>query len=252
MFAARTRTTTTAAATTTLALLASGALGAGCQGRIGSEPAGAQTATPTPVTSLPGHEHLAEDTTTKAGPRLMPAEVYIRSYMELFGGLAPADIQTELSRAGLLDGWLNYLQVLGLPDYRVDMPRGTQTNSLMVAAFERIGIALCDRSVLHDLRGGTALAQRVVFRFDPPAAGAATSAADFAQPFDVLHRRILGYPAAAAPTDRTTRFYALFQQAAANQAHPPDGGTRGMFTPAEAAWAAVCYGLIRHPEFHLY
>ena len=27
---------------------------------------------------------------------------------------------------------------------------------------------------------------------------------------------------------------------------------KSRFSPAQSGWAAVCYGLIRHPEFHLY
>jgi hypothetical protein len=241
---------------------------AGCTGRISSDhvPGGPTTITPpgtttdpgetpTPVTSLPGHEQLGEDTTPKDGPRLMPAESYIRSYMTLFGGLAPLTIQGELDRDGLFDAWDNYLQVLGLPDYRADIARGTQTNALMIAAFERLGVALCDRAVMHDLRTTADGGAPVVLTFAVAPTGL-LSEADFTTRFDTLHSRFLGYPAALAPTpDRTTRFYTLYQQAVANQATPlADAGlpARLALSPVEAGWAAVCYGLVRHPEFHLY
>jgi hypothetical protein len=71
--------------------------------------------------------------------------------------------------------------------------------------------------------------------------------ATFARNFDVMHRTFLGYPAKLAPTDRTARFYKLYKDVAAL---PQPGNAR--FTANEAGWAAVCYGLVRHPEFQLY
>ena len=64
--------------------------------------------------------------------------------------------------------------------------------------------------------------------------------------FDILHRTFLSYPAAMAPTDRTTRFFALYKDILAK--HDPK---TSKFTATEAGWAAVCSGLLRHPEFHL-
>ncbi len=136
---------------------------------------------------------------------------------------------------------------LGLPDYRNELPRGTQTNALMMAAFERLGVALCDRAVEHDLRGAP-MSTRAVFPFDPPAS--TPDQTHFAPLFDQVHRTFLGYPAALAPTDRVNRYYTLFTTTIAAHAVADAGASR--FKPQEAGWAAVCYGLIRHPEFHAY
>jgi len=207
----------------------------------------------TPVTSIPGHENLPQDNTPKEPPRLVPAEVLMRSYMQLFGGLAPLRLQERLrgtpGTVPLFDTWVEYLAALGVPDYSADIPRSEQSNALMLAAFERIGVALCDRAVENDLRGSTPVASRAVFRFDLPAGGSVTDA-EFATRFDRMHRLFLGYPASLAPTDRVTRFRTLFRDAAARRA----GATpvRSNFNASEAGWAVVCYGLIRHPEFHLY
>jgi hypothetical protein len=217
---------------------------------------------PTPVAAIPGHDKIALDTAPKEEVRLVPAEAYMRTYLQLFGGLAPLEVQRRARGADgaqLFDTWDDYLGALGFPDYRNDLPRGAQTNALMVATFERVGVALCDRALEHDLRapkptkGGkpTApppLAERLIFAFDPPATK--IDAATFAPRFDVLHRTFLGYPAALAPTDRTARFLELYLATATKHAAP--GADKSRFSPDEAAWATVCYGLVRHPEFHLY
>jgi len=204
---------------------------------------------PQPVDTLPGHGGVGQDTAPKEPERLVPAEALIRTYLQLFGGLSPLAAQAAARRndgSGLFDTWDDYLFAVGLPDYRNELPRGTQTNALMVATFERIGIALCDRSVERDRT--LPLAQRVIFAFDPPPAPITEAA--FAPRFDVLHRTFLGYPAALAPTDRTARFFQLYRDVSGRRAAPDAGSSR--FTPAEAGWAAVCYGLVRHPEFHVY
>nr|MBK7066572.1 hypothetical protein [Deltaproteobacteria bacterium] len=207
--------------------------------------------TPTPVTEIPGHEVLAQDRTPKEPPRLMPAETLIRSYISLFGGLSPQALQVRLRGAtsdNLFDTWGDYLSALGVPDYAVDIPRAPQTNPLMLAAFERIGVALCERAVQNDLRGAVATNDRVLFRFELPAGGRALTDEEFGARFDVLHRRILGYPAALAPASRIPRFRTLYQGAVTRHA---DAGARS-FNGPEAGWASVCEGLVRHPEFHLY
>lgn len=207
--------------------------------------------TPTPVAEIPGHELIAQDHAPKEPPRLMPAETLIRSYLSLFGGLSPMALQTRLRGAtsdNLFDTWADYLSALGVPDYAVDIPRAPQTNALMLASFERIGAALCERAVLSDLRGAVAVDARVLFRFELPAGGRALTDEEFGARFDLLHRRVLGYPAALAPEGRVPRFRALYQGAVARHA---DAGTRA-FNGPEAGWASVCEGLIRHPEFHLY
>ena len=242
---------------TTLTLgLAALALTLGCNSAPAHPPvatpdAGARSTeiVPTPVTEIPGHEQLAQDNTPKEPPRLMPAETLIRSYLSLFGGLSPMALQARLRGAtsdNLFDTWGDYLTALGVPDYAVDIPRSPQTNALMLAAFERIGVALCERAVQNDLRGAAA-ADRVLFRFDLPA-GRALTDDEFLARFDVLHRRVLGYPAALAPDGRLPRFRTLYRNAVAAHA---DAGARS-FNGPEAGWASVCEGLIRHPEFHLY
>lgn len=227
----------------------------------GNRDAGGTTVTPppppvnpTPVTEIPGHETMTQDNSPKEGPRLMPQETLIRSYLQLFGGLSPMAFQQRLRgtpTAGqevLFDTWGDYLSALGVPDYSVDIPRGTQSNALMLSAFERIGAALCERAVENDLRGA-ALADHVVFRFNLPA-GRAVTDAEFATNFDGLHRAFLGYPASLAPATRVTRFRQLYRDASAR--HEGAGANRTSFNGPQAGWAVVCQGLIRHPEFHLY
>jgi hypothetical protein len=178
----------------------------------------------------------------------------MRTYLHLFGGLAPLDAQKRARGGdgnGLFDTWDDYVSALGFPDYRLDIPRQIQTNALMVATFERLGVALCDRAVEHDLRpakgrGPIPIDERVIFAFEMPAGPVDDK--EFAPRFDVLHRTFLGYPAALAPPAREGRFFTLYSTIVAE--HAKDAKSR--FTPQEAGWAAVCYGLVRHPEFHLY
>ena len=173
----------------------------------------------------------------------MPPEVYLRAYLVWFGGLAPLAVQARARGRQLFDAWDDYLAALGLPDYRLDLPRQTQTNTLMLAAFGRLGEALCVRAAEHDLHDQrTRLADRVVFAFEPVAA----TAAQFAERFDVLHRGFLGYPAALAPPERTARYFQLFQEVAGH--HP----AKQPLTSEETGWAAVCAALIQHPETGLY
>ncbi len=206
-----------------------------------------------PAAPLPERGHTAQDTTPKRDLRLVPAEAYVRTYLQLFGGLAPLEVQRR-ARGGdggtLFDTWDDYLSALGFPDYRLDLPRGTQTNALMIAAFERLGVALCDRAVEHDLKARPLplTRDRLIFAFEPPAGAVKPEA--FAAGFDVLHRTFLGYPARLAPPGREQSFFDLYQGTVAR--HAEKGAQRSRFTPAEAGWAAVCYGLVRHPEFNLY
>ena len=210
---------------------------------------------PGPKTPMRPLGVVAEDTAPKQGLRMVPPEVYMRTYLQLFGGLAPLAVQGK-ARGGdgnqLFDTWDDYVSALGFPDYRLDVPRQTQTNALMVATFERAGLALCDRAVEHDLRapkGGALppIKERVVFAFDLPAGP--LDAGAFAPRFDVLHRTFLGYPASLAPANRTARFFQLYRDIVDNHAK---ADPKSRFSPGEAGWASVCYGLVRHPEFHLY
>jgi hypothetical protein len=210
---------------------------------------------PVPAGTLRPTGVTREDTTPKEDLRMVPPEVTMRTYLRLFGALAPLDFQKAArGRDGgsLFDTWDDYVAALGFPDYRLDVPRQTQTNALMVATFERVGVALCDRALEHDWkeREGNAarpVQERVIFAFDPPHGD--VSPADFAPRFDVLHRTFLGYPASLAPPERAQRFYALYESIAKSHAK---AAPKSRFTPDEAGWAAVCYGLVRHPEFHLY
>jgi hypothetical protein len=204
------------------------------------------------LNQIPGHDYVNQDTTTKESPRLVPAEAYIRTYLQLFGGLSPLQVQQQFAGGnnnGLFDSWNAYLGALGLPRYEQDLPRRMESNAIMIATFERLGIALCDKSVEHDIQAAPPMAQRTIFTFDIPAGDLDVTA--FTPLFDRLHRTFLGYPAALAPTDRTNRFFALYQQTVAGH-DPAKTMMKSKFTPQQAGWAAVCYGLVRHPEFQVY
>ena len=166
---------------------------------------------------------------------MLPPEVYLRAYIGWFGGLAPLDVQNRARPKGLFDAWDDYLAALGLPDYKIDLPRQGQSNTLMLATLGRLGEALCVRAAEHDLH---ARQPPVVFAFDPHG--------DFAAGFDVLHRTFLGYPAKLAPPDRVEKFHALFQ--AVHDRHP----AKNPLNADETAWAAVCAALVQHPEAELY
>lgn len=193
-----------------------------------------------------------EDTAPKEDLRLVPPEAYMRTYLTLFGGLVPVEAQKR-ARGGdgatLFDTWDNYVSALGFPDYRLDVPRQTQTNALMVATFERLGVALCDRALEHDLKGKQPppIAQRLIFAFDLPKT--TLDEKSFAPRFDVLHRTFLGYPASLAPPDREARFYQLYSATVHDHASEDP---KSRFSAQEEGMAVICYALVRHPEFHLY
>ena len=188
------------------------------------------------ATKLPAVQQLAVDTTPKERRRMMPPEVYLRAYLGWFGGLVPLDVQQRARPKGLFDAWDDYLAALGLPEYKTDLPRQTQSNTLMLATLGRLGEALCVRAAEHDLHQNAQ--PRVLYKFD---------SADFAARFDVLHRRFLGYPARLAPPDRIARFEALYRSVAERH-----GGKKQPLTADETAWAAVCAGLVQHPEAEFY
>ncbi len=207
----------------------------------------------TPIESMPGHENLAQDTTPKRGPRMLPVETYVRSYMQLFGGLAPLAIQTQIRArdTSLFDSWNDYLASMGLPDHRVDISRVNQSSAIMLATLERTGIALCDLAVARELDAMSLppIANRTVFSFDVPA-GALDRAA-FDTRFDTLHRTFLGYPAALAPDNRSQRFFDLYTRTVSR--YTAAGAPATLFrVKSNTGWAAVCYALVRHPEFQLY
>lgn len=212
----------------------------------------------TATTVVPGAPHslaacavIALDTTPKERRRMVAPEVYLRAYLAWFGGLVPLDVQLRAKPKGLFDAWDDYLAGLGLPDYKMDLPRQTQSNTLMLATLGRLGEALCVRAVEHDLHGKTPPKRedRVVFAFET---SAKPTADDFAIGFDLLHRTFLGYPAKLAPPDRTRRFYALFTQIAERHGDAAASGGKAPLTAEETAWAAVCTALVQHPEAELY
>lgn len=254
---------------------------------------------PIAAPSLLARGTIALDSAPKEEPRLVPPEAYVKTYLQLFGGLAPLEVQRRARSSDgnqLFDTWADYLAALGFPDYRLDLPRAQESNALMVATWERLGDALCDRAVEHDLKGITPppapgpppslsaqsmdamaaerplfgpppppkpgapkppppqrpiappVAQRVIFAFEVPATP--IDAAGFAPRFDVLHRTFLGYPAALAATDRTAAFFQLYTDTLGR--HMAMGAPKSRFSPTEEAWATVCYGLVRHPEFLFY
>lgn len=188
------------------------------------------------------YTEIALDATPKGHRRMVPPEAYLRAYLTWFGGLSPGDVFYKARGRNLFDQWASYLVALGLPDYAVDAPRATQSNTVMLAAMGRLGEALCVRSAEHDLDARTAPDKRVVFAFEPVAN---PSRDDFADRFDILHRTFLSYPARLAPTDRTDRFYALYRSVAARH-------QAGLLSADKAAWVAVCTALVQHPETGLY
>ena len=90
--------------------------------------------------------------------------------------------------------------------------------------------------------------KRIIFAFDPPQG--ALDQAGFNQRFDVLHRTFLGYPLELGPTGRAEGFFKLYTDTVT--LHQMMGAPPSRFKPEQAGWAEVCYGLVRHPEFHLY
>jgi hypothetical protein len=204
-----------------------------------------QTLEPSAPQPLPAPQAAMIDTTPKARRRMVPPEVYLRAYVTWFGGLVPLDVQNRARPKGLFDAWDDYLAALGLPDYKIDLPRQTQSNTLMLATLGRLGEALCARAAEHDLHGNVPMDQRVVFAFANPQ-GPVTDK-DFDAGFDVLHRTFLGYPMKLAPPDRVERFHTLFT--AVSQRH---AGAKQPLTADETAWAAVCTALVQHPEAELY
>ena len=175
---------------------------------------------------------------------MIPPEVYVRAYLTWFGGLAPLDVQRIARPKALFDAWDDYLAALGMPDYKIDLPRQTQSNTLMRATLGRLGEALCIRAAEQDLHRKAAIAARIVYAFEVVAA---PSDAELAAGLDVLHRTFLGYPLRLAPADRVTKLAALYREVAAGHA-----GAKQPLTADETAWAAVCTTLVEHPEAELY
>jgi hypothetical protein len=201
------------------------------------------TIEPSRAVSISEHTETVLDPTPKGHRRMVPPEAYLRAYLSWFGGLSPTDLVQKARGRNLFDQWNQYLVALGLPDYAIDAPRATQSNTVMLAALGRLGEALCVRAAEHDLHDRrTPPDKRVVFAFDSIAN---PSRDDFTSRFDTLHRTFLSYPARLAPGERIDRFYALYRSVA--RRHPS-----GLLTSDETAWVAVCTALIQHPEAGLY
>jgi hypothetical protein len=190
----------------------------------------------------------AVETAPQEPARLVPPEVLLRTWVRLFGASLPLDADKRARGSDgrkVFDGWNDYLSALGLPDYRNDLPRATGTNALMLATWERIGEALCERGVERELRGKPpiGIGQRVLFAFELPPQPLDRKAFDTR--LDVLHRELLGYPLRLAPPSRAERFFALYTDVVARH-----DSTR--LSPTEAGISAVCVALLRHPEASLY
>ena len=203
---------------------------------------GPDVITPSAPSALPERHEVELDQSRKERRRMVPAEVTLRAFLTWFGGLAPVEVVQRAHGDNLFDQWSYYIAALGLPDYHVDAPRVSQSNTIMIAALGRIGEALCMRSVEHDLHERTPADARIVFAFEPIAN---PTREQFAKGFDVLHLTFLSYPASLAPPDRLDRYYALFRQVAARHRDH-------RLSPDEMGWAAVCAALVQHPEAGLY
>lgn len=199
------------------------------------------------VTDIPGHEGMGVDNRQKQAARTLPAETFLRSYLQLFGGLSPAEAVALAAGTDeeLFRRWNDYAGALGLPDYTLDIPRAPETNTLMLGTFERLAIALCDRTAELEIDGS-----RQKHLYDFARAADPLDRAAFDAGFDVLHRTILGYPAKLAPPGRGQAFFDVY--AGVVKRHDADSASVSRLSPAAAGWATVCEGLVRHPEFQLY
>ena len=204
--------------------------------------------------SLPGHSSI-EDNSKKEGPRLLPPETYMRTYLQFFDNKkTPLELETYmrgLDDSGVFDRWADYLGSLGMPDYKLDVGRQDHTNTLMVASLERLGIALCIRKAEVELNVEGApppLSARTVFAFDMTPQNPTDT--EFLERFDKMHRIFLGYPVSMADPKRVPRFLGVFRDII--HRHEAAGAPTSRFTPQQAGWAGMCYALVRHPEFQMY
>ena len=200
------------------------------------------TIEPSATTALPEHHDFSLDTSRKSARRMVPPEAFLRGYLAWFGNLKPGEVYAKARGWNLFDNWADYLAALGLPNYKLDVPRATQSNTMMLATLGRLGEALCIRAAEHDLRGRRPISDRRIFAFDAQP----QTLEEFEPAFDILHRTFLGYPAALAPADRRARFFELYQRVESR--HAP----RGRLDAGQMAWAAICSSLVMHPETELY
>ena len=64
---------------------------------------------------------------------MVPPEPYLRAYLAGLAASRQSTPEQALTPKNLFDSWDDYLAALGMPDYRIDLPRATQANTLMVA-----------------------------------------------------------------------------------------------------------------------
>ena len=179
----------------------------------------------------------------------------MRTYLQLFGGLAPLDVQKR-ARGG--DGARSSTpgtttsRRSASPTIASTSRASTQTNALMIADVRaaRRG-ALRSRASSTICKGQAAAARpsALVFAFDLPARArrrrgrSRRGSTSCTAPSSATRRRSRRRSARA-------RFFQLYRDIVAR---PRQGATRSRASPpTRPAWAAVCYGLVRHPEFHLY
>lgn len=204
------------------------------------------TIEPSATAALPEHHDFSLDTSRKSARRMVPPEAFLRGYLAWFGEPGAAGVHAKARGWNLFDNWADYLAALGLPDYKLDVPRATQSNTMMLATIGRLGEALCIRAAEHDLRdmrGRRPIEERRIYAFE---AKANATLVEFEPAFDVLHRTFLGYPLKVAPSDRSARFFELYQRVSSRHA------TGGRLNAEQTAWAAICSALVMHPETELY
>lgn len=192
---------------------------------------------------LPPTRTIALDRSPKAERRAVPAEVFLRAYMQWFGTSEPRETALRARGDDLFDHWSQYLAALGLPDYHVDAPRVSKSNAIMLATIGRLGEALCVRTAERELGSNLPVDQRRVFAFDSKPD---LSYTEFVPRFDILHRTFLGYPFSLAAQSRGSAFYAMYRRI--EQRHL----TGGRLSADRLAWVAVCTALVQHPEAWLY
>lgn len=214
--------------------------------------AAAPAAGPVAVAAAPGADPVAVAAAppgsliaaaAQSSPRMVPPEAFLRAYLAWFGSEGPYDVFLRARGDDLFDRWPDYLAALGLPEYHVDAPRLTRSNTVLRAAVGRLGEALCARAAQHDLHDHAPADKRMVFAFD---VSAAPTRAQFATAFDGLHRTFLGYPSSLAPRHRVDRFFDLYRRIAA------DRDPKAALTADETAWVGVCTALVQHPEASVY
>ena len=184
---------------------------------------------------------------------MVPPEVTMRTYLHLFGALAPLEFQKgargATARASSTRGTTTSPRS-GSPTIASTSPaRRRPTRSWWPpssASASRSATARSSTTGKED--AAEPVQERVIFAFDPPK-GHVSTAQTSLRGSTCLHRTFLGYPARSRRRERSQRFYALYETIAKEHAK---AAPKSRFTPDEAGWAAVCYGLVRHPEFHLY